>query len=183
MVLFAVVMLLAAGLMFRKSAPEQSEQEEPSSSRHPIWQISLEGLAVGILTGIVGVGGGFLIVPALVLLGGLSMRIAVGTSLAIIFLKSMVGFWKYLGVLSSLSLSVDWGTISLFIAIGIIGSLVGQQLSGFVNQQRLRQVFAVFLVLMSLLVLGKELPHILKQPTTTASVQDSTIIFHKIGVL
>ncbi|MEL6615065.1 MAG: sulfite exporter TauE/SafE family protein, partial [Bacteroidota bacterium] len=76
--LFAAVMILAAVLMFRgrKEVPEGEERP-----RQPLWLIAVEGLLVGVLTGLVGVGGGFLIVPALVLLGGLSMRVAVGTSL------------------------------------------------------------------------------------------------------
>src|SRR5690606_1166020 len=112
--------------------------------------------AVGVLTGLVGVGGGFLIVPALVILGGLPMRTAVGTSLAVIALKSLAGFYKYLGVLAELDLRVNWSTVGLFIAIGIVGSLLGKAVSGRIDQVTLRRVFAVFLVIMDLFVLGKE---------------------------
>lgn len=167
LVLFAVVMLLAAILMLRKRQNASSESEAPHAP-HPVWQIALEGLAVGILTGLVGVGGGFLIVPALVLLGGLSMRIAVGTSLVVIFLKSAVGFWKYLGVLEGLQLSVDWGTIALFLAIGTIGSYIGKLISGYLDQDKLKRVFAVFLLLMGLVVLGKEIPHLWHHPARAA---------------
>jgi hypothetical protein len=167
LVLFAVVMLLAAVLMLRKRQNASSESAE-THAPHSFWQIALEGLAVGVLTGLVGVGGGFLIVPALVLLGGLSMRIAVGTSLVVIFLKSAVGFWKYLGVLDGLQLSVDWGTIALFLAIGTIGSYAGTLIGGYLDQDKLKRVFAVFLLLMGFVVLGKEVPHLWNQPKTAA---------------
>ncbi len=89
--LFAVVMLVAAVMMLRGGELKDTVARSPRE----VWKIALDGLAVGILTGLVGVGGGFLIVPALVLLGGLSMHRAVATSLVIIALKSYSGFIKY----------------------------------------------------------------------------------------
>ena len=153
--LFAVVMILAAGLMFRgrKEVPEGEERE-----RQPLWLIGIEGLLVGVLTGLVGVGGGFLIVPALVLLGGLSMRLAVGTSLLIIAAKSAAGFFKYTDVLAETGQHVDWQLIGLFAAIGIAGSFVGNALSQRVPQGQLKRGFAVFLVVMGVFILGKEGP-------------------------
>ena len=153
--LFAVVMILAAGLMFRgrKEVPEGEERE-----RQPLWLIGIEGLLVGVLTGLVGVGGGFLIVPALVLLGGLSMRLAVGTSLLIIAAKSAAGFFKYTDVLAETGQHVDWQLIGLFAAIGIAGSFVGNALSQRVPQAQLKRGFAVFLVVMGVFILGKEGP-------------------------
>jgi len=158
LVLFAVVMLAAAGLMIRKSKPADVVKSDPlvdvesivsgSAHRHPLWQIATEGLVVGILTGLVGVGGGFIIVPALVILGGVEMYRAVGTSLAIIGLKSLTGFYKYLGVLGAMHLSIDWATVGLFIAVGVIGTVVGKQLSNRMNQRLLRRVFTGFLLVM-----------------------------------
>ena len=181
LVLFAVVMLLAAGLMFRNSqsaANSEDESTDPDAHdlpsphrRHPMWQVALEGVAVGVLTGLVGVGGGFLIVPALVILGGLPMRTAVGTSLAIIALKSFAGFYKYLGVLDALELHVDWKTMGLFVAIGILGTVVGKSLSAKIDQGTLRKVFAVFLVAIGVVLLGKEAP---KMFETTPTPQQST---------
>ena len=177
LVLFACVMLLSAWLMFRNPAkrPAQngdvasgSEVDEDPPARHALWQISLEGFAVGVLTGLVGVGGGFLIVPALVILGGLSMRTAVGTSLAVIALKSLVGFYKYLGVLDALDLQVDWRTVGLFVSIGIVGTMLGQWVSVRLDQTTLRRAFAAFLVAMGLFVLGKEGPKLLAQPEPLA---------------
>jgi uncharacterized membrane protein YfcA len=178
LVLFACVMLLAAWLMFRDSTkPARSSEvvapggERPS--RHPLWQISLEGLAVGVLTGLVGVGGGFLIVPALVILGGLSMRTAVGTSLAVIALKSLAGFYKYLGVLETLDLQVDWTTVGLFISLGIVGTMFGKWMSARLDQATLRKVFALFLVAMGLFVLGKEGPRLFAEPETSTTGMES----------
>jgi len=156
LVLFAGVMLLAAGLMFRGRAGLEATDE-----RQAAWLIALEGLGVGVLTGLVGVGGGFLIVPALVLLGGLPMRLAVGTSLLIIAAKSVAGFVKYLDVLAAADLAVDWSLIAIFSAIGIAGSLVGNQLSQHVPQAALRRVFAVFLVVMGGFILWRELPGVI----------------------
>ena len=116
---------------------------------------------MGVITGLVGVGGGFLIVPALVLLGKLPMRVAVGTSLAVISLKSFSGFVKYLDVLDGLDLSVNWGTVAAFIAIGVAGSITGHVLASRINQQVFRRAFAVFLVVMGLFVLGKEAPKVM----------------------
>jgi uncharacterized membrane protein YfcA len=155
--LFAVVMILAAVLMFRGKQGLAEQGSEPHA-RQALWMIAGEGLLVGVLTGLVGVGGGFLIVPALVLLGGLSMRLAVGTSLLIIAAKSAVGFWKYTDVLAGMGQQVDWSLIGLFTAVGIGGSFVGNALSRRVPQARLKRGFAVFLVVMGSFILAKEGP-------------------------
>ncbi|MGD9856813.1 MAG: sulfite exporter TauE/SafE family protein, partial [Planctomycetaceae bacterium] len=178
---FGGVMLAAAWFMFRNAtksslpaspAAAAAGNETLYAAHHPLWQIALEGVVVGVLTGLVGVGGGFLIVPALVVLGGLPMRIAVGTSLAIIGLNSAVGFSKYLGVLEAARLHVDWHTVGLFIGIGIVGSQTGRFLSNRLDQATLRKVFAAFLVLMGLFVLGKEAPRLLAEPpVNTPAVQ------------
>lgn len=115
-----------------------------------------EGLAVGLLTGFVGVGGGFLIVPALIVMGKLSIRLAIGTSLIIIAGKSAVGFIKYQSFLVSHTLSVDWTTIAIFAFVGVIGSRVGQQLNNRLNEKALQKVFAIFLVGIGLFVLIRE---------------------------
>ena len=106
-----------------------------------------------MLTGIVGVGGGFLIVPALVLLARLPMRVAVGTSLVIIALKSVVGFLKNWDQLAGSGFEISWTTIALFIAFGALGALVGGRLGGRIPQQRLRRIFAGFLVVMAVAIL------------------------------
>lgn len=153
---FAVVMLLASGLMLR---PPAADPVNPAV--RVAWKVVLDGLVVGILTGFVGVGGGFLIVPALVLLGGLSMHLAVGTSLVIIALKSLTGFVKYLGILEGLGLALDWKILLMVAGIGIVGSFGGRSIGRRVPQARLRRVFAVFLVVLGLLILWQTVPEVL----------------------
>lgn len=145
--IFAAVMLLAALLMFRQSLPFSND------GKRATWKVMLDGLVVGALTGIVGVGGGFLIVPALVLLGGLPMHLAIGTSLCIIALKSITGFIKYIDVMDAAGLSIQWDLVLIFGAIGIVGSFIGGKMGEYVPQQRLKRIFAGFLVLMGVVIL------------------------------
>jgi uncharacterized membrane protein YfcA len=151
--LFAVVMLLASYLMLRPI-------KLTAGSRAPraLWKIAGDGIAVGIITGLVGVGGGFLIVPALVLLGGLSMHHAVATSLVIIALKSYSGFYKYLDVLGEHDLRLDWPVLWLITVLGIAGSIVGSRLARRVHQDRLKRWFGYFLVVMGIYILARSLP-------------------------
>jgi Predicted permeases len=157
MLIFSVLLLTAAYLMFR---PVKLEEEGPTQER-ALYKIAIDGLLVGGVTGLVGVGGGFLIIPALVLLGGLSMRLAVGTSLVIIAAKSFVGFYEYLNVLSALQLSIDWHIIGLFSLIGIVGGWLGHKVSSRVDQALLKKIFSVFLVLIGVFILYKNLPNLL----------------------
>ena len=161
---FAVVMLLAAGLMLRP--PTSPAADDPTLAARQVvrrspWKIVGDGVTVGVLTGFVGVGGGFLIVPALVLLSGLSMHLAVGTSLVIIALKSFTGFFKYLQVLDTLGLNLDWHTLLLLCAVGVLGSLVGQRLSSRVPQQVLQRVFAIFLLLIGTMIFYQNIVHLI----------------------
>lgn len=147
--IFALVMLIAAVFMLR-AAPEQAA---PNAGARSIGKIGLDGLAVGVLTGVVGVGGGFLIIPALVVLGNVAMHQAIGTSLAIIALKSATGFAKYHHVLSQQQVALDWPVISIFSAVGIIGSLAGAYWAARLPQQGLRQAFGALLIVMGLFIL------------------------------
>jgi uncharacterized membrane protein YfcA len=162
LLVFALVMLLAAQRMWSRSrvrskaTPSDQRPQESDAGRRSFVKIGFDGLWVGVLTGFVGVGGGFLIVPALVLLGGLPMRRAVATSLVVIALKSAAGFWKYLDVLSDSGSGVDWTVIGLFVLVGFFGSLAGKAISGRVNQAALQRGFAVFLLVMALFIIGKE---------------------------
>lgn len=150
--LFAVVMLIAAYMMLRP--PNFAGQPTVRA----VWKISLDGLLVGIVTGLVGVGGGFLIVPALVLLGGMTMHRAVATSLVIIALKSFSGFYKYLDVLAAQDLRLDWGVIGLVTALGVAGSFAGNHFSTRVPQAALQRGFAYFLIIMGIFILVRSLP-------------------------
>ena len=160
LLIFALVMLLAAGFMLRGSGPtaKTTAKNVGGNIDGPnVLLVLAEGLGVGVLTGLVGVGGGFLIVPALVLLGGLGMRKAVATSLVIIVGKSAVGFWKYLSVLGDLNMEVDWPIIGLFIAIGGGGAILGSRIGGRVDPRSLRRWFGVFLVVMGIVIGAKEM--------------------------
>ncbi|MBZ0114134.1 MAG: sulfite exporter TauE/SafE family protein [Thermoanaerobaculia bacterium] len=169
LVVFAIVMLLAAALMLKgpRLATTSSSVAERSRTK-----IGLEGLAVGILTGFVGVGGGFLIVPALVLLGGLSMHLAIGTSLTIIALQSATGFLKHLDVLEGLGLQVDWHVLGIFSAVGVAGGFIGRAIGKRMPAQKLRRVFAVFLVLIALTILGRSWADS-KQPSDPSPREES----------
>ncbi|MCB9856147.1 MAG: sulfite exporter TauE/SafE family protein [Phycisphaerales bacterium] len=167
---FAGVMLYAAVRMWKRSGAGTKEADDQKPVRRASLMIGMQGLCVGVLTGFVGVGGGFLIVPALVLLGGLSMRRAVATSLVIIALNSSSGFWKYLHVLDEIQMSVDWHTIGLFIVIGAVGSLVGKAMNDRINQAALQRGFAIFLVLMAAFILAKESVKLVSPRAATAAL-------------
>ncbi len=143
---FALVMLGAAVSMYLgQTAVESAASQHPRRST-PL--ILLVGGLVGVLTGFVGVGGGFLYVPALVLLGGLPMKRAVGTSLALIMISCIAGVVRYHG-----SLDLDWRAIALFTGIALLGVALGSRLVLHLSQAMLRRGFAVFLLVMGTLVL------------------------------
>lgn len=153
---FAGVMLAAAVMMFRRS-----RYEPPAASSRPLGKVVADGLAVGALTGFVGVGGGFLILPALVLLGGLGMHVAIGTSLAIIALNAFTGFAKHLHLLALQGQSLDWHVLGTIALIGSLGSVVGSRFADRIPQATLRRVFALFLVAMALFILYESGPRAL----------------------
>tara|TARA_R110002111_G_scaffold153375_1_gene220222 strand:- start:211308 stop:212171 length:864 start_codon:yes stop_codon:yes gene_type:complete len=150
LLVFGGVLLGAAYLMLNRSKGPVSVQgsADESIQRAPIWQVALEGIVVGTVTGFVGVGGGFLIVPALVILGKLPMRLAIGTSLVIIVINATVGFAKYEHFLLTHEMTVNWQTILIFTSIGVVGSIIGRKINTRLNQQVLKIVFAGFLVLL-----------------------------------
>jgi uncharacterized membrane protein YfcA len=156
---FATVMIAASILMLRpiinnktSPTPSDSQSSDNDNQRHPA-KIIIDGLLVGVITGFVGVGGGFLIVPALVLLGGLNMHRAIATSMVIIVMKSTSGFVKYLDVLQEFDLSLDIRVIVIFSVVGAIGSLLGKLASGYIAQDALKKGFGVFLVIMGSCIL------------------------------
>ena len=155
--LFAGVMLLASWFMLRPIDLGSGGAHEPRAT----WKIAGDGLGVGVLTGLVGVGGGFLIVPALVLLGGMAMHRAVATSLVIIALKSYSGFYKYTDVLDAQNLKLDWHTLMIVTGLGIAGSLVGRKLANRLPQDTLKKSFGIFLIVMGIYILIRSAPEAL----------------------
>ncbi|MDA9777092.1 sulfite exporter TauE/SafE family protein [Rubripirellula sp.] len=164
-----------------KNAPSRSIESASITSNTPAVFIAIEGILVGILTGFVGVGGGFLIVPALVVLGKLPMRLAVGTSLVIIAAKSAVGFWKYQHDLGQMNLSVDPTTITIFAVIGILGSIAGRAINSRLNQRRLQTVFAIFLIAIGGFVIAKEGNKLVQniQTAATENIQNASNSMNK----
>jgi uncharacterized protein len=163
--LLAVVMLVAAVSMFRSSRRDEAcdDLTSPSRGTLALGPTILVGLGVGGLTGLVGIGGGFLIVPALVVLGKVPMKQAVGTSLLVIAMNSTSGFFGYLG-----KVSIDWQFLLLFTAVAVVGILAGTHLVQFVSQATLKRAFAVFLVLMGTLVLYENRAALMPAPSGTA---------------
>ncbi len=159
---FEALMLMAGLMMLRR--PGRSPAQEPAGEKSPEGQsalaaltegliVGIEGFVIGMATGFLGVGGGFLIVPALVLLVGLPMHLAIGTSLATIALNSAAGFYKSAQLLPSLGLHLNWSVILSFIAIGVTGSLVGSAICHRLPQQQLRRIFAYGIMVMGLYLL------------------------------
>lgn len=149
MIFFAMIMLLAAVSMIRDKRKEEGEKKSDVKFKE-LW-IVVEGLVVGFLTGIVGAGGGFLIIPALVLLAGLPMKTAVATSLLIIAVKSLIGF---LGDIQNLS--IDWMFLLKFSAFSIIGIFLGIKLNQYIEGKKLKKAFGWFVLLMAAFIVYKE---------------------------
>lgn len=148
MVFFAIIMLLASISMIRNKKPEP-DADTVVTYNYPL--ILVEGFVVGILTGIVGAGGGFLIIPALVLLAKLPMKKAVATSLLIIAIKSLIGF---IGDIETLD--IDWNFLLLFTGISVIGMFVGIWLNKFIDGKKLKNGFGWFVLIMGIYIIFKE---------------------------
>ena len=140
---FVLLMLAAAVLMWRSRVPDAAVAH---GSAKPL-PLLANGVVVGVITGFVGVGGGFLIVPALVLLARLPLALATGTSLTIIAMNSAAGFAKYLQSMSASAF--DWQVIAIMIGGGIAGSIVGIWAGERIPRELMRKGFAVFLVLVA----------------------------------
>lgn len=149
MVIFALLMIAASYSMITNKRDELQDAEGPQKFNYPL--IIVEGLAVGFLTGLVGAGGGFLIIPALVILSKLPMKMAVGTSLLIIAVKSLIGFTGDFG-----NIVIDWQFLLIFSAIAVAGIFVGSYLSNFISGKKLKPAFGWFVLIMGIYILGRE---------------------------
>lgn len=150
MIAFALMMLTTSIAMIRG---RKKLSEDTGEKKLPLARIIIDGLVVGLVTGLVGAGGGFLVVPALALLGGLAMPVAVGTSLVVIAMKSFAGLAGYLT-----TVSLDWGLVLGVTATAVLGSFVGARLAGRIPETTLRKGFGYFVLLMGIFVLVQELP-------------------------
>jgi uncharacterized membrane protein YfcA len=144
LVFFALVMLLASLSMIFSWKPKSL-----SASNNYLW-IIIDGFIVGIITGLVGAGGGFLIVPALLLFTNINIKDAVGTSLLIITIKSLLGF------IGEFSNPIEWDLMLLFSVLSIIGVYLGVYISKHINSPTLKKTFGIFVLLMAIVILIKE---------------------------
>ena len=147
---FALLMVAASiSMMYQGSVKTIRQPEVPVRYNYPL--IFLEGTVVGILTGLVGAGGGFLIIPALVLLARLPMKTAVGTSLIIIAAKSLIGFTGDI-----FHMEIDWRLLILFTALAIAGIFAGNKLSHRIDNAKLKKAFGWFILVMGIYIFIRE---------------------------
>ena len=163
LIAFAVIMIAAGG----RDAARPQGHHRPTRNQHlPVLRIALLGVAVGVISGLVGAGGGFLLVPALALLAGLPMPVAVGTSLVVISMQSFAGFAGHLA-----TEHIDWRLAGLVTAAAVLGALIGGRLIAFVDPNTLRKLFGWFVLLMASVMLAEEV-----HPAVGAAAAGLTLI-------
>jgi len=145
---FALLMIPAAFSMLK----EREEKETTGAVAYNYHFIIIEGLIVGAITGMIGAGGGFLIIPALVILANVEMKIAVATSLIIIAFKSLIGF--FLG--DVFTMEIDWQFLAVFTSISLVGIFIGSYLGNFVNGKKLKKSFGYFIFVMAIFIFYME---------------------------
>lgn len=150
MMFFALIMILASYFMIK----DQKEQNINKKFSNNIYILIIEGFIVGVLTGIVGAGGGFIIIPALVLFAGLPMKNAIGTSLMIIAIKSLFGF---IGDLQNINIIIDWLLLGGFTFLSIIGISIGLYFNKFIEGNKLKKGFGWFVLIMGVCIVLKEI--------------------------
>ncbi|MBP7272554.1 MAG: sulfite exporter TauE/SafE family protein [Saprospiraceae bacterium] len=149
MLLFAVLMIFASYSMIKKDKKSSKETAQIQQFNYPL--ILIEGIVVGVLTGLVGAGGGFLIIPALVVLSKLPMKEAIGTSLVIIAAKSLIGFFGESG-----ETVIDWIFLTKVAAFAILGIFIGMTLSKKIDGAKLKPAFGWFVLVMGIYIIIKE---------------------------
>ncbi|EGV44991.1 sulfite exporter TauE/SafE family protein [Bizionia argentinensis JUB59] len=147
---FAFLMIPAAFSMLKKPKEKLADLTVQVSYNYPL--IILEGLIVGGITGFIGAGGGFLIIPALVILAKVEMKIAIGTSLIIIAIKSLLGF--FIG--DALTMTIDWSFLMLFTGLSFVGIFIGSYLSNFIDGKKLKKGFGYFIFVMAAFIFYME---------------------------
>ncbi|WP_043440337.1 sulfite exporter TauE/SafE family protein [Arthrobacter sp. L77] len=151
LIAFAIMMVATSVAMLR--GRKKNGDAPPVKHELPLGRVLLDGAVVGLVTGLVGAGGGFLVVPALALLGGLPMSVAVGTSLVVIAMKSFAGLAGYLT-----TVQLDWGITLGVTAAAIVGTLAGSKLAGRIPEAALRKAFGWFVLMMGTFVLIQQAP-------------------------
>ncbi|WP_420574929.1 sulfite exporter TauE/SafE family protein [Kordia sp.] len=146
--LFAILMVPAALSMLK----ERKEKTNSGKVSYNYPLILIEGLVVGAITGMIGAGGGFLIIPALVLLANVEMKVAVGTSLIIIAFKSLLGF--FLG--DAITMEIDWQFLTIFTSISLVGIFIGSYLGNFIDGKKLKKGFGYFIFVMAIFIFYME---------------------------
>lgn len=149
MLLFAVLMILASYSMIKKTKKQSENTAQEQKFNYPL--IFIEGIIVGTFTGLVGAGGGFLIIPALVVLTKLPMKEAVGTSLVIIAAKSLLGFFGESG-----ETVIDWTFLFTITAFAIIGIFIGMAFSKKIDGAKLKPAFGWFVLVMGIYIIARE---------------------------
>ena len=148
MLLFSLLMLVAGFLMIKRTPKTIVGLKQTKTIAPNKFLIFTEGSLIGFLTGLIGAGGGFIIIPILVILSDLRMKTAIATSLAIISLKSLIGF---IGDVQNLD--IDWLFLITFTLISVIGIFIGQMFSQKVEDNKLKMVFGVFVILIGVVIL------------------------------
>ncbi|QDP85114.1 sulfite exporter TauE/SafE family protein [Chryseobacterium sp. SNU WT5] len=148
LLLFAILMLISSFKMIRKT--ERPFGRKENGNNYTI--LLSQGLLVGIITGLIGAGGGFLIVPALVMLIGLPMKRAVATSLFIISMNSLLGFASSLKMITA-----DWGFLAIFTSLSVIGIFIGIGISKKIDGRKLKPIFGYIVWVMGLFIIIKEI--------------------------
>ena len=147
MLFFAVIMIFGALSVLKKKSQNTNNEEKRN-----LILIGIQTFTIGIIIGLVGAGGGFLIIPSLILFAKLPMRKAVGTSLFIIAMNSLVGF---IGDVQNLE--IDWLFLLTFSAISVVGIFIGMYLTKYTNESQLKKIFAYFVLVMAAIILLKEM--------------------------
>lgn len=148
--LFAILMIPAAFSMLKTRKEKKQKGDGTVKYNYPL--IIGEGLLVGGITGMIGAGGGFLIIPALVILANVEMKVAVGTSLIIIAFKSLLGF--FIG--DALTMEIDWMFLIVFTLISFVGIFIGSYLSNFIDGNKLKKGFGYFIFIMAIFIFYME---------------------------
>ncbi|TBN00418.1 sulfite exporter TauE/SafE family protein [Hyunsoonleella flava] len=149
MIFFAIIMIIASYSMIKN---RKKRLNNSKSQSQPYYKTFIQGVIIGTITGIIGAGGGFLYVPALVLWANIPMKKAVGTSLIIITINSLIGF-----VGDVQTLNIEWTFLLIFTGIAILGIILGVFLSRFISGEKLKKSFGYFILIMATYIIYKEL--------------------------